>query len=151
MFPYFCYNILGSQWKTEKQCVYMHVWAFQMNSYFVVLEKVVQMHDIAFFKSANSGDVHDVLINHGWEFQTLKDLRSMCWVHLGYSTWLRLHPGVSVLYLIPKYTYQRPVSSCSFIPFLTYFLSPDHLSCQGSGDNDRRWDPNQSQKTREYL
>lgn len=32
----------------------MHVLAFQMNSYFVILGKVVQMRDTAFFKSTNS-------------------------------------------------------------------------------------------------
>lgn len=42
----------------------MHVLAFQMNSYFVILGKVVQMHGTASFKSTNSDSARDVLINH---------------------------------------------------------------------------------------
>lgn len=97
MFHYFWYSILGSQWKTKKQNFYMHVLAFQMNSYFVILRKVVQMHGTASFKSTNSDSARDVLINHCWGFQNLKDLRSMCWVHLGCLTSFRLQPDLSVL------------------------------------------------------
>lgn len=64
MFHYFCRSMLGESMKTEKQYVYMHLLAFQMKSYFVILEKVVPTYDIAVLKSTNSSDVHDVLINH---------------------------------------------------------------------------------------